>query len=409
MLMEVEINNSKVRKGWLVLLAVTMCASCEESSSMQSGDGNPAEVADALDQTMASLNDQESPMVMGEKFVWDNKLKPPELVNPTCFIGEASLPVFTKKAENSAACEGEMYLIQADKEEDVFIDLQGEVLKKPLLTRSGRNIIVMNGVIDLDVIEGCDVGDLQYAPKDPSLGKSIMPRVPGSRMLGFGNYQVSWVEGMLFLANGHQTDVMIANSGEGRTQTAEDAANRREHFVVNSRAEGWEGTKEYLHGDFIQSQAHNAKSLKVENVTALSAHEWIIFGTNDVWVRNYYADVDPTYGYDDPDSDRGPGLKNHVTGVQTNAATEYYENIHFRLPNGGPYGSGNFGPNPNRFDPRAPAGHDVTAIPDDNLHWIEGDAADFAGNPPPVEEVDFAPTSNVGQNYISPFKYNYCR
>ena len=340
--------------------------------------------------------------------LWNNKLSPPVLNNPTCYLGKQSLPVFTKKAENSAACSGEMFIVRGREDEDIFIDLQGDILHKPLLTQSGRNIIVMNGVIDINTPEGCNIGDLDYSPKDKTLGTNIMPRVPASRLLGFGNYEKSWVEGILFLANGHQTDVIVANSGEGRKQSAEDALSRREHFVVNTRAEGWEGTKEYLHGDFIQSQAQIAKSIKIENITALSAYQWIIFGSNEVWVRNYYADIDPKYGYDDPQSDIGPGLKNYVTGIQTNALLEHYENIHFRLPNGGSAGTGNFGPNPNRVDPRAPAHHDSSAVPDYELHRIDGDASTLNVNPPPVESVDFAPFDAVGSHYTSPFTYEYC-
>lgn len=342
-------------------------------------------------------------------YPWRNELEPPILNNPTCYIGKDSIPVFTKRSENSATCSGDMYIVRGNKDEDIFIDLQGETLHKPLLTQSGNNIIVLNGVIDMQTPPGCESGALDYNPRDKSAGKSLMPRVPASRLLGFGNYGVSWVEGMLFLANGHQTDVIVANSGEGRKQTPEDALLRREHYVVNTRAEGWEGTKAYLHGDFIQSQAQIAKGIYIENVTALSAYQWIIFGAKKVWVKNYYVDIDPTYGYDDPETDLGPGLKNYVSGIQTNASNEYYKNIHFRLPNGSSTGTGNFGPNPNRVDPRAPKSHDTTAIPDKELHRIPGDASTLSINPPPVKAVDFAPREHVGKHYESPFTYNYCQ
>ncbi len=387
---------------------VSTAGASSEELELVDGLGDVSPTSEASDESNSELpRDSESDSFEGNS-AWDNTLKPPMLENPQCFIGADSLPVVTKRAENDAACEGKMYAIVSEPDEDVFVDLQGETLTIPLVTMGGRNVIVMNGTIDLEVQPGCDVGDLEYWPKSPSLGKNIMPRPPSSRMLGFGNYQTSWVEGMLFLANGHQTDVIVANSGNGFAQTAEDSLLRREHVVVNSRAEGWEGTKEYLHGDFIQSQKRIEKALRIENVTALSAHQWITFGSNEVWVRNYYADVDPVYGYDNPESDIGPGLVNYMTGVNTNAPIEHYENIHFRQPNGGVYGTGNFGPNPNRFDPRAPEGHDPNAVPDMELHWYAGNAADYQGNPPPIAEADFAPRSRVGSGYESPFTYEYC-
>lgn len=337
---------------------------------------------------------------------WDNRLQPPALNDPTCYIGVGSLPEATSGG-NAILCQGPYYRIVASQNEDIYVDLQGATITQPLNVIGGRNIIIVNGTIDIQTAPGCAAGDLDFSNNDST--PSAHPRIPTGGALRWSNYQVAWIEGMCIMVNGHEADAMISSTGDGFVQSQADAFERREDYIINTRVQGMEGVIAGLHGDVYQNQFRAIKSLYFENVTGLAAYNGMIHqgngGPNNLLLdaRNYYYDFDPVYSndgtFDDPT--QGPA-------IFTDAEVQNYENICYRNANGSWQGAFDQFNGVQYHDPSLNISSG-SAVPNSAFTQIAGDVTTSANNPPPVADCDFAPKSMLGANYVSPFDHPYCR
>ena len=354
------------------------------------------------------------------KLDWINLESPPVLENPKCYklseLTPANYPAF------GIVCAGKVYGIsEPDNTQDLYIDLEGQMWPYPLVVLGGRNAIITNGGFDLEVQTGCDVGELPNLPIANHPNSNIHPRCPAGGILFMSQWNVSWVEGLHFKANGIECDCIVSRNGaagNSPVQTPQQALQTREFYVINTRAEGWENQGataspnigDGIHGDLFQNQGtiDPLKNLVFENVTALTSGEGIVntsFPPSDqVKLRNFYYDFDPVYIADD----YLDGIQQGVMLASNSLNVPIVENVHYRNGAGGPLAiQDTSGVNPAGtyyVDPADANGNNLLAL--NGLERIAGSSVN--GEPSPFAVCDYAPEILTGVNYKTPFNYQYC-
>ena len=347
---------------------------------------------------------------------WDNLRAPPVLENPDCYklseMTPGNWPAF------GIVCAGQIYAIfENDNTKDIYVDLEGQMWPYGIIINGGRNAILTNGGFDLQVQPGCDVGDLPNLPIAVHPNLNIHPRSPAGGMIFMAQWGTSWIEGIHGKANGIECDCIVSRNGFGG-QTAAQALQTRDFYVINSRFEGWENQGatsnpnigDGIHGDLFQNQGTTdpLRNLVFENVVGLTSGEGIVNTsfppTDQVSLRNLYYDFDPTYIADD----YLDGIQQGVMLASNSLNVPQVDNVCYRNGAGGPLAiQDTSGVNPAGtyyVDPADANGNNLLAL--NGLQRIPGSST--SGIAPPVPSCDFAPANRVGVNYESPFTYSYC-
>ncbi len=350
---------------------------------------------------------------------WDMTVKPPVLVNPMTVVLSDKSETNHVSDFNQLGCEGKRYYIKVPAGRDAKITMSKDSgpLKYPVWITGGRNVHVVGLDLKLVIQSGCDVGEANNYPNKPDPAKktvdgrnfkNIHPRLPGGIAIRLEQEQTSFIEGVDIDINGMEADCFVVRNSlnaedkkglyrdsNGQIRPSRSTLNKfvkQRHFkAVNTRCVGVEsldndhrGIGDGIHGDFLQVQGNeNIGTVTLENIVYLMSGNGISIqrynGLNltNLKMRNYYHSYDKRYATDDR-YDRGAALifslgadKYSFENVWTN---EYLGNRNYGILND--------------FRVGASGQSGVKSMP-----------GMFKGAPP----WDFAPSSQVGVRYESPY------
>lgn len=356
---------------------------------------------------------------------WTNTLSPPALTTPVVQTGVMGIPEATWPGSTLDA-EGSYYRLEAEAGRDLIVDLRGVTLTKPLhIVGDARHVVVLGGLFDMQTPADGAPGTKDQSSASATL-KNTHPRLQSNRALHIACTHTSWVEGAHFKLNGHDADAVVTELGA--TQVAADGHVNRRVYLVNTRAEGIEGTSLGYQGDLLENQGQVGEdayhSLYVENVECLTSYNGIMFhnwtsalGLSSVYVRDFYFDLDPTYATDQtsvlPPEDR----PDFVGGVSIQAspglANWDIQGLRFRNMNDGA------APQAAYIDATEPATPVYAEQDIDGLSLnpvgqttpgavlIPGTQDDYQSVNPPgsLTQTQHTPPNKVGAQYMSPFDY----
>lgn len=320
---------------------------------------------------------------------------------------------------------------------DIFIDLDGMILTKPIMVYGGRHCIIKNMQIRLDPVGGCGIGEKRNGQLGPSNVVTEHPRIPGNRCVGVWNFGTTFVDGGWFRMQGHEGDIFVTNSGVyGSTkQSDQDAVDGREFVFVNLRAEGYEGTRgqdttsgsqsrtdDGIHGDLAHNQDKSHKSMRFENVVNLASYNGITQqkrgskNNQHLSLRNFTHDLDPVYGNDqrmDGDGDTRPDGMGGPAFTTRAEKVDVLGQCYFRNPRSDFLAFGIHNGNDNDYpvktywwdpdDHASGTGH----IAMSNITRIPGDSSNFNdGNHDMPAAANFVPEAWAA-DYRSPWQSEY--
>ena len=237
---------------------------------------------------------------------WTNTLSPPTLTAPTVQVGLAGIPEATWQG-SSVDAQGTYHRLEATPGQDLIVDLRGVTLTQPLhIVGQARNVVVLGGLFDMQTPADGAPGTKDQSATDATR-KNAHPRLQSNRALHIACTHTSWVEGAHFKLNGLAAHAVVTRLGEA--QTAADGHANRRVYLVNTRAEGMEGTLSGIRGGLLTNEGAAGEdayhSLWLENLECLSSFDGVVFKDwtsalplTSVYVRQAYFDLDPTYATD---------------------------------------------------------------------------------------------------------------
>lgn len=356
---------------------------------------------------------------------WTNTLSPPALETPVVQVGVAGIPEATWPSSATDA-QGTYYRLEAASGRDLIVDLRGVTLTKPLhVVGDAKNVVVLGGLFDMQTPADGAVGAKDQSSASATL-KNTHPRLQSNRALHIACTHTSWVEGAHFKLNGHDADAVVTRLGAN--QTAADGHLNRKVYLVNTRAEGIEGTLSGYQGDLLENKGEVGldayDSLYVENVECLTSfngitfHDWTsALGLRAVYVRDFYFDLDPTYATDQTSALPLADRPDFVGGVSIKAAPGLggwdVQGLSHRNMSDGTT------PQAAYIDTTEPAtevyaeqdidGVSLTPVGETTTGavLIPGTQDTYMSVNPPgtLTQTQHAPADKVGAQYISPFDY----
>ena len=307
---------------------------------------------------------------------------PPAMSNPRK-IELSTLPTVPWPGYG-VVCEGQIHLLELDRNEDVVLTFNGSTpLEYPLWIVGGRNVRVIGLEMRLKVQPGCEPG--QVTMYGGPANSNIHPAIPGGMAVRLEQYGTSFVEGAMIDVAGHDADCFVLRNGVGQTATA--ARDVRDFVIQNTLCKGVEGLGasdigDGIHGDFLQNQGDEDafRSVTLENISYRTSFEGIVLepraGYNAVKqlkIRRYDHNVDTRYIADDRYDDQL-----HLS-LMVEADNWSIEDFYIA-------------------DPRSGWAHGMI---NQGYYGDHGQPHEGikAGTPP---QGAFAPESKLGRNYVSP-------
>lgn len=371
---------------------------------------------------------------------WDNNESPPVLniskIKRFLSVSDLQSSSWVSDGYNCGGANT-VWRISVPIDHDIFIDLDGVILTKPLMVYGGRHCIIKNLQIRLEPVGGCGIGEKRNGQLGPSNVVTEHPRIPGNRCLGIWNFGTTFVDGGWFRMQGHEGDIFVGNTGVygSTTQSDQDAVDDRKMIFVNMRTEGYEGTRgqdttsgsqsrtdDGIHGDIFHNQDKSHNSAIFENIVNLSSYNGITQqkrGSKNnqlLRLRNFTHDIDPNYGADQrmggdgdtrPDGMGGPAFVTRAETVEVLGQC-YFRQIYDTFQAFGIHnGNDNAYPVKTYFWDDNDRSSSTGNIAMSNINRIPGDITNFKdGNHDMPSAANFAPESWVS-NYQSPWQSEY--
>lgn len=321
---------------------------------------------------------------------WDNKVMPPELVNPIEIVLSADYPTVHVDDFDRVGCEGLIHRLNLPYDQDVLVTMApgSAALKYPVFIYGGKNLILRGMEMRPVVQAGCDIGEA-HQMRDTA-NKNIHPRLPGGKLFRLEQSGTTFVEGVDIDLKGLEADCFVLRNPS--SMSISQALTDRHMIFVNTRCTGIEGLDDSpvgdgIHGDFFQNQGKDSfGSFIIENVSfrtssnGITLHAW----NGQANTPRLFSLRNMDYGwdlrYDDDDKYEISGLAYSAHGK-----TVKFENVYLNHPKNGNYGFIN--------------GERVGAI-DRNNGYIKKVDGVYEGTPP---GGDYAREDETGIEYVSPY------